>query len=98
MRYHFGLGVGHLYSRQACFDSMPQCHSSLGEIRTPVTDPDGAELEEAELGERVEDNGNDWTDEDSLNEGSDGIDSDDDDRDEDADDDELLAMDKMYGL
>lgn len=90
MRYHFGLGVGHLYSRPANNHTHP---SSLGEVRASMTGPDDEDNETRQLLERpVEDEAG------NVSDGSFGADEGEADENlsEDDDDDDFLAIDEMY--
>jgi hypothetical protein len=88
MRYHYGLGVGHTYAHSyastgGIYEASLQT-SDGEEAGLPRSDTD-LELEEEEQ----------YSDDDFSSEGSES--SDDLDGDIDIDDEELLAMDEMYG-
>jgi len=79
MRYHYGLGVGHIYAHSASTENTPE--HNLEEVGSKLPVDDVPELEQEEC------NGDDVdfsSDSEDLNGGE-------------TDDDELFAMDEMYG-
>lgn len=87
MRYHFGLGIGHIYDHDAFYDPIVHGTQTGAELSH-----DGSDTSENDA------NSNNGSDEEgSLESSGDENGQSDDEQEEPIDDDELDAMEEMYG-
>jgi hypothetical protein len=87
MRYHYGLGVGHSYAHNSTGDINE--HGAPADLQTSDSEEEEVDMSHANTGHEED------SDEDSLEDPS-SSDSHDDETD--FDDEELLAMEEMYGM
>jgi hypothetical protein len=103
MRYHLGLGVGHIHTRQQSSAVVhpsipPQEHDNRAQDEVEVCG-DGADEDDRRLGDEYssDPDDEDWHDEDEGESESESESESEDESDNPSDDEDFLARDEMYG-